>query len=334
MHSTNLITYHNITINTINTMAITQQHFDDFMDELDTIKDVLRWTVTQFEYSELFYGHGTDNAWDEALVLLQYYLKIPVHQLNLVLDSRLTLSEKEEIYALLDKRINQRMPLPYITNEAWFAEMNFYVDGRALIPRSPIAELIKQDFQPWLELSNNHGTLNILEIGTGSACIPCAIAHHFSEQGIDVKIDATDISPEAMEVAKINISDYGFNEIINLIESDVFDNIEPTQQYDLILSNPPYVDAVEMSLLPQEYYHEPQSALSSGNDGLDCVKKILQRASAYLKDNGIIIIEVGASKPALEEQYPHVPFTWIDFENGGHGVFVLTKEQLVAAKIN
>ncbi len=309
-------------------MAITQQHFDDFMDELDTIKDALRWIVTQFEHSELFYGHGTDNAWDEALVLLQYYLKIPVHQLNLVLDARLTLAEKEDIYALLDKRINQRIPLPYITNEAWFADLDFYIDGRALIPRSPIAELIKQNFEPWLDLNTDN--LNILEIGTGSACIPCAIVHHFNEHGLNVRIDATDISPEAMEVAKINISDYGFNDTINLIQSDVFENIEPAEQYDLILSNPPYVDAVEMSLLPQEYYHEPQSALSSGKDGLDCVRKILESAPLYLKDGGSIIIEVGASQAALEQRYPQLPFTWIEFEKGGSGVFVLTKEQLVA----
>lgn len=309
-------------------MTLTQQHFDDFMDELDTIRDVLRWTVTQFETSELFYGHGTDNAWDEVLVLLQFHLKLPIHQLNQVLDARLTESEKEELYALLDKRVNERMPLPYITNEAWFADMNFYIDSRALIPRSPIAELIKQDFNPWLEVQTHDEQLNILEIGTGSACIACAIAHHFSEQGINVQIDATDISPDAMEVAKINISDYGFGNIINLFESDVFASIEPKNQYDLIISNPPYVDALEMSLLPQEYYHEPRGALSSGNDGLDCVRIILSEAANYLKDSGSIIIEVGASQAALEEAFPMVPFTWIEFANGGSGVFVLTKAQL------
>ncbi|MBP9722447.1 MAG: 50S ribosomal protein L3 N(5)-glutamine methyltransferase [Gammaproteobacteria bacterium] len=310
-----------------------QHHYEEFMDELDTIRDILRWTVTQFETSELFYGHGTDNAWDEAIALLQFYLKFPIQQLHLVFDARLTDSEKEEIYQLLDKRINTRMPLPYITNEAWFKDMDFYVDKRVLIPRSPIAELIKQDFQPWLNLALTD--LRILEIGTGSGCIACAIANQFIDQnslvesGINLMIDATDISTDALEVAKINISDYGYTDTINLIHSDLFDNIPKEKKYDLIISNPPYVDAAAMKLLPEEYSHEPRSALASGIDGLNCVKKILQHAAEYLTDSGIIIIEVGASQSNLEKAYSQLSFIWLDFTHGGSGVFVLTRQQLI-----
>lgn len=311
-------------------MTLTQLHYEEFTDQLDTIRDILRWVVTQFETNELFYGHGTDNSWDEALALLQFYLKFPVNQINFLLDSKLTCSEKDEIYQLLEKRINERMPLPYITNEAWFMDMDFYVDNRVLIPRSPIAELIKQNFEPWLEY-NPQKQLKILEIGTGSGCIACALAHHFLEQGIDIKIDATDISAKALEVAGINISDYGYSEVINLIQSDLFECLPKDKgaKYQLILSNPPYVDAQAMQLLPQEYTHEPRNALASGDDGLDCVREILKQASDYLTDNGCIIIEVGASQQNLEEAFPTVPFMWIELTNGGSGVFILTKEQLM-----
>jgi ribosomal protein L3 glutamine methyltransferase len=302
-------------------MTLSHQHYEEFTEELFTIKDVLRWTVTQFETNELFYGHGTDNAWDEALALLQYYLKIPMTQFNLVLDACLTENEMAEIYQLINKRINQRMPLPYITNQAWFADMDFYVDKRVLIPRSPIAELIQQQFQPWCQTPPTQ----ILEIGTGSGCIACAIVNQFLEQGIEVKVDATDISDRALEVAKINVSDYGYDNYINLIKSDLFANIPKDKKYDLIISNPPYVDAGEMRLLPEEFLHEPRDALAAGFDGLDLVRIILQQAEDYLVDGGALIIEVGASQPALEKLYPDLPFIWLDFARGGSGVFVLTK---------
>lgn len=307
-------------------MALLEQDLVEFKDELFTIKDVLRWCITKFEQNNLFYGHGTDNAWDETIVLLTYYLRLPFDNLAQVLDARLTTSDKEYLYYLITQRVNDRLPLPYITNEAWFCDMRFYVDERVLIPRSPIAELIQQGFNPWLTEDKEHG-LNILEIGTGSGCIACAIVDHFLADGIDIQVDATDISEDALDVARNNLQNYGFLQNINLINSNLFSNLK-NKKYNLIISNPPYVDAEEMASLPEEYLHEPRGALAAGIDGLDLVDSILRQAQDYLTDDGVIIIEVGASQYALEQKYPEVAFTWLDFAKGGEGVFLLTKQQL------
>lgn len=295
-----------------------------FCQDLTTIKDVLRWSVTEFEKHELFFGHGTDNAWDEAVTLLLFFLKVPSDKLSLLIDAKLTLTEKQELYKLLEKRIKQRVPLPYITNQAWFADMEFYVDENVLIPRSPLAEFISNDLQPWLNIKPD---LNVLEIGTGSGCIACAMAEHFLEQDINISIDATDVSDKALAIAGKNIADYELEEHINLIKSDLFSSLD-NKKYDLIVSNPPYVDADEMRALPAEFLHEPQSALAAGEDGLELVDKMLSTAYNYLNDDGILVVEVGASQEALEAKYPETAFTWIDFEFGGDGVFVLTKDEL------
>lgn len=307
-------------------MSLTEQNQQEFCNELSTIQDVLRYMVTQFEANNIFFGHGTNTAWDEAIVLLVHFLQINSDNLSHVLDAKLTSSEKAKLYKLIETRINDRMPLPYITKQAWFADLAYYVDKRVLIPRSPLAESIHDNLQPWLELNQD---LNILEIGTGSACIACALVNQFLGQGINITVDASDVSKDALDVAKINIAEYGFDNYINLIQSDLFDNI-PTKSYDLIISNPPYVDQFEMDNLPAEFLHEPQGALAAGLDGLDLVDKMLVQAKHYLNNNGILIVEVGASKPALEAKYPDIAFTWLDFANGGDGVFMLTKEQLLS----
>lgn len=308
-------------------MTLTEQDFNQFCNELSSIRDVLRWCVTKFDKNNLFYGHGTDNSWDEALVLLQFYLRLSMDNLEQVLDAKLTLSEKQELYGLIEQRVNKRLPLPYITNEAWFAGALYYVDQNVLIPRSPFAELIANNFQPWLNLDLDK-ELYILEIGTGSGCIACAIADQLLQNGLDITIDASDISESALAVAKRNIHDYNLEQNINLIRSDLFNNIDSNKKYDLIISNPPYVDAVEMAQLPAEYLHEPRNALAAGEDGLELVDIMLSKAADYLTDDGILIVEVGASKPALEQKYPKVAFTWLDFINGGDGIFLLTKDEL------
>lgn len=305
-------------------MPLTEQQHNEFCDELSTVADVLRWSVTQFENNDLFYGHGTDNSWDEAIVLLVHFLNIDSDNLPHILQAKLTNSERIEYFTLLEQRINQRVPLPYITNQAWFAGMDFYVDERVLIPRSPVAEAIRNNLQPWLTTSHD---LEVLEIGTGSACIACALVEQFVHQNININVDAVDISKDALEVAKINVSHHGFDTYINLIESDLFSNLDK-KSYDLIITNPPYVDQSEMDALPVEFTHEPRGALAAGDDGLDLVTKILEQSAAHLNNNGILIVEVGASQAALEAKYPNLAFTWIDFEHGGEGVFILTKEQL------
>ena len=317
-------------------MPLEDQHYQEFTKELQTIQDVLRWSVTQFNKNKLFFGHGTDNAWDEAIVLLTNFLKLSVENLANILDAKLTLNERTELYKALTLRINERVPLPYITHEAWYAGMAFYVDNRVLIPRSPIAELIANNLEPYLtgvtgvtglEIESND-KLDVLEIGTGSGCIACAVADHFIGQGLDIKVDASDISTDALTVAKLNVENHELQSHITLIQSDLFNNLIG-KKYDVIISNPPYVDAPEMQNLPAEFLHEPRSALAAGEDGLDLVDIILKEAHNYLKPNGILIVEVGASRIALENKYPNVAFEWPDFANGGEGVFILTQEQLV-----
>jgi ribosomal protein L3 glutamine methyltransferase len=283
--------------------------------ELHTILDFLRWAVTEFERVPVHYGHGTDNAWDEAHHLIFSALNLPFDTPH-IYSANLLMSEKQHLVQLLQKRVIERIPVAYLTNKAWFAGMCFYVDERVLIPRSPIGELIEQQFAPWLP--EEQAVHHILDIGTGSGCIACACAMAFP----DAEVDAVDISADAIEVAKRNISEHGLDERVNLIQSDVFSALG-NEKYDLIISNPPYVDAAEMAALPPEYSHEPRLGLESGVDGLDCVRVILQHAKKHLTDNGLLILEVGYSADALSAAFPALPFTWIELERGGSGVFAL-----------
>lgn len=227
---------------------------------------------------------------------------------------------KKHLVKLLSRRIHDKVPVPYLTNKAYFCELPFYVDERVLIPRSPIAELIKQQFAPWLVAERVH---RVLDLCTGSGCIAIACCYAFPE----AIVDAVDISPEALAVAAINCQQHEVGELVNLIESDCWDNV-PKQRYDLIVSNPPYVGKAEMQTLPAEYYHEPKLALETDKNGLAIVEKILAKAHDYLTEDGVLVVEVGNSDQALEETFPNVPFTWLEFEHGGHGVFLLTQQQL------
>jgi len=289
-------------------------------DELQTIGDFIRWGASKFNQAQLFFGHGTNNAIDEAIVLIVYALHLPQEIPDILWHSKLTYLEKQTIIELFNIRIKNKIPTPYITKEAWFANLCFYVDQRVLIPRSPIAEIIEQRFEPWIEINK---ITHMLDLCTGSGCIAIASALAFS----NIKIDATDISSEAIAVAQKNINTYGLEQQIELIQSDLFANLD-NKLYDLIVSNPPYADAKEMQTMPSEYIHEPKIGLIAGEDGLYFVKRILQDAVKYLNPNGVLIVEVGASQDSLIECYPDIPFTWLEFQHGGDGVFLLTLEQL------
>jgi len=290
------------------------------IDDLLTIRDFLRWSVSRFHEAGLCFGHGTESAWDDAVALILHTLFLPHDIGQQVLDARLTAAERKQLLALIERRINERIPVPYLTHEAWFAGLPFYVDERVLIPRSPLAELIENQFAPWIE---THVVHHILDLCTGSGCIAIACAKIFP----DSNVDACDISTDALAVAKINTVRHEVSDQVLLLQSDLFAELPP-KKYDVILSNPPYVDAAEMAALPAEYLHEPVLGLAAGKDGLDTVLRILQNASAYLAPHGLLIVEVGNSEHALSERFPEVPFTWLDFSEGGGGVFLLTAEQL------
>ncbi|WP_438971415.1 50S ribosomal protein L3 N(5)-glutamine methyltransferase [Methylophaga sp.] len=291
-------------------------------NELKTLRDFLRWSTSRFIEAGLFYGHGNEDAFNEASQLILSTLSLPVNELpEPFLDARLTTAEKKSFLLLVEKRIEQRIPLPYLTHEAWFAGLPFYVDERVLIPRSPFAELIEAEFQPWLK--EPESVTKILDLCTGSGCIAIALAMAFEQ----AEVDAVDISHDALAVADINIAKHHLQDQVRAIQSDCWDNIEPVQQYDLLICNPPYVGAEEMARLPSEYHHEPVSALEAGDNGLALVEQILLRAADYMTDKGLLFVEVGNSDLAVDEKWPEMPFLWLDFDQGGHGIFMLDKSQ-------
>lgn len=288
--------------------------------DFKSIIDFLRFGMSYANAADLYYGHGTDNTWDDMLALVLGSLSLPQDTPLVLLQATLTPDEKTMLCEQLEKRILSRIPVPYLTHEAYFCDLTFYVDERVLIPRSPIAELIKQQFSPWIV---EEDVAHVLDLCTGSACIAIACSYAFP----DAWVDAVDISADVLDVADINRQRHGLDDVLTLIQSDCFDAV-PARKYDIIVSNPPYVGFDEMQTLPEEYRHEPKLALEASNNGLAIVEKILFGAHAYLSDHGILVVEVGNSEDALLEAYPDVPFTWLDFENGGHGVFLLTCEQL------
>ncbi|EKO3557253.1 50S ribosomal protein L3 N(5)-glutamine methyltransferase [Vibrio metschnikovii] len=293
---------------------------DEAVSELHTLQDMIRWTVSRFNAAQLFYGHGTDNAWDEAAQLILPTLYLPIDVPPHVLNSRLTGSERLRVVERVIKRINERTPIAYLTNKAWFCGLEFFVDERVLVPRSPIGELIQAQFSPWLL----DKPTRIMDLCTGSGCIAIACAYAFPE----AEVDAIDISTDALQVAEQNIQDHGLEQQVFPIRSDLFRDL-PKEQYDIIVTNPPYVDQEDMNSLPDEFKHEPELGLAAGTDGLKLARRILANAPHYLTDNGILVCEVGNSMIHLVDQYPNIPFTWLEFENGGHGVFLLTKQQLL-----
>lgn len=304
-------------------MASSPTVFDQARDELVTIRDFFRWAASEFIAAKLFYGHGTDNPWDEAeqLVLHAIHLAPPLG--DEWLDAKLTPGERAKVVANVQRRIEQRIPAAYITGQAWFAGLPYVVDERVLVPRSPIAELIEKRFAPWLADEPQQ----ILDLCTGSGCIGIACAHAFP----DAEVQLSDISYDALAVAEENIQQHGVTERVFALQSDLFENLYG-QRFDLIVSNPPYVDADDMASLPEEFHAEPELGLASGNDGLDFTRRLLVEAADYLTDKGVLIVEVGNSWPALEEAYPSLPFTWVEFERGGHGVFVLAAQDLRNAR--
>ncbi|WMY95357.1 MAG: 50S ribosomal protein L3 N(5)-glutamine methyltransferase [Arsenophonus sp.] len=294
---------------------------DEIVAELYTIQDILRWIVTQFNKTNIYYGHGTNNAWDEALQLVLPLLFLPLEIPEQLLLCRLTITERYCILKKVLRRIYDHIPVPYLTNKAWFCGHEFYVDQRVLIPRSPIGELINKRFKGILKSKN---PLNILDMCTGSGCIAVACAYIFPK----AQIDAVDISTDALAVTEKNITFHGFFDRIMPLHSDLFKEI-PLFQYDLIIINPPYVNEEDMSDLPAEYLAEPPLALSGGSDGLKFIRRILANASSFLTKKGILICEVGNNMLYLINQYPDIRFTWLHLKYGGEGVFMLTKKQLI-----
>lgn len=290
--------------------------------ELKTIRDFIRFAASKFTEAGLYFGHGTDNGWDEAVRLVMHTLHLPHNAYEPSLEANLTKSEQQKVLELIELRISKRIPVPYLTHQAWFCGLPFYVDERVLIPRSSIGELIEDQFQPWI-MSDD--VTAILDLCTGSGCIAIACAKVFPS----AQIDASDISADALAVAKINTLKHRVQDQVHLYQSDLFASI-PKQKYDIIVSNPPYVSTKEMIDLPAEYLHEPSLGLGAGTKGLNFVNQILRQAAEYLSPHGILVMEVGNSEHALTETFPNIPFTWLNFEHSEGGVFLLTTDQLKA----
>ncbi|MCP9337904.1 50S ribosomal protein L3 N(5)-glutamine methyltransferase [Stutzerimonas xanthomarina] len=285
---------------------------------LRTLRDHIRWAVSRFHAEHLFFGHGTDNAWDEARQLVLGALHLPWEMADSYLDCRLEDDEREHLQVLLRRRIEQRVPTAYLLGQAWFCGLPFIVNDNVLIPRSPIGQLIERRFEPWLA----NEPARILDLCTGSGCIGIACAYEF----LDAEVLLADLSFEALEVASCNIEQHGLEDRVYTVHSDGFDGL-PKQRFDLIVSNPPYVDAEDFADMPAEFHHEPALGLACGDDGLDLVRRMLAEAADHLTETGTLVVEVGNSQVHVEALYPEVDFTWLEFTAGGHGVFLLSASQ-------
>lgn len=296
----------------------------EIANELTTLRDLIRWGVSAFNEADLSFVQGMPNALDEAVYLCLSALHLPPDFSQEFFGSVLTFEERKTVLEYYEQRIENKKPAAYITNEAWFAGLNFYVDERVLIPRSPFAELVQQQFAPWIVAEE---VSNVLELCTGGGCIAIACAYAFDH----AQLVASDISADALAVAAINRENHGLEQRLQLVESDLYANV-PEKAYDIIVSNPPYISEEEMGLLADELRAEPALGLAAGQAGLDVVIPMLKRAREFLSDHGILVVEVGYSQPALEAALPDVPFMWLDFEHGGEGVFLLTAQQLEACQ--
>ena len=297
--------------------------FDQAQKELSTLRDLMRFAVSRFTEAGLFFGHGTDNAWDEAAYLLLHTLHLPIDRLDPFMEARLTGDERDALLKMIKRRITERVPAAYLTNEAWLGEYRFYVDERVIVPRSHIAELLREQLSPWVD--DPWAISSALDLCTGSGCLAILAAQAFPE----AKIDAIDLSLDALAVARRNVGDYGLESRVRLIQSDAFAAIQG-QRYDVIISNPPYVNAESMATLPEEFRREPELALASGVDGLDFVRIILAESAKHLNPNGILVVEIGHNRDELEKAFPDTPFVWLNTEAGDEFVFLLRRDDLSA----
>ena len=289
--------------------------------DLITVRDHLRYAVSRFTAARLFFGHGSDNAWDEAVYLTLHTLSLPLDRLEPFLDARLLPDERQALLDIYRRRCEERLPAAYLTNEAWLGEHRFYVDDRVIVPRSFIAELLEEQLTPWVE--DPWAIHSALDLCTGSGCLAILTALAFPE----AEVDAVDLSEDAISVAERNVSEYELDDRINIIKSDAFTNLQG-KRYDLIISNPPYVNADSVNRLPPEYLHEPEMALGSGEDGLDFTHIILREARQHLTDDGLLIVEIGHNRDELEAAYPNLPFTWLETSAGDQFVFMLQAADL------
>jgi ribosomal protein L3 glutamine methyltransferase len=295
--------------------------FNEARTQLSTLRDMLRFAVSRFSEAGLTFGHGTHNAYDEAAYLILHTLHLPLDTLEPFLDAHLTNSERQAVLDILERRTVERVPAAYLTHEAWLGDFHFYVDERVIVPRSFIAELLREQLAPWItEPESIHRALDLC---TGSGCLAILMAHAFP----NAAVDAVDISPDALDVARINVDNYGLQDRIELVQSDLLDGLAE-RRYDLIVSNPPYVNAESVRELPEEYLHEPALALGSGDDGLDATRRIIAGASIHLNEGGLLIVEIGHNRDALEAAFPDIEFTWLDTSGGDQFVFLLRHDQL------
>ena len=295
------------------------------VNELESVRDWLRWSVTRFGEAKLAFGHGTQNAWDEAAYLVLHALSLPLDRLEAFLDAKLTLAERQRLGDLLARRIDQRVPAAYLTREAWLGDFRFYVDERVIIPRSFIAELLPDGLAPWIP--DPAAIRGALDLCTGSGCLAILLAHAYP----NADVDAIDLSSDALAVAQRNVADYGLDGRINLIRSDLYANLVE-KSYDLVIANPPYVTDRAMEALPAEYRHEPAMALAGGEDGLDAVRTIVRDAPRFLNPGGLLVVEVGHGRGAVEAAFPRMPLVWLSTEGHEEAVFAVTREEIVAGK--
>ena len=296
--------------------------FEQAQNELSTLRDLMRFSVSRFSEAGLYFGHGSDDAWDESAYLLLHTLHLPLDRLDPFMDARLTSDERAAALHIINRRITARLPAAYLTNEAWLGDCRFYVDQRVIVPRSHIAELLREQLSPWID--DPWAVGSVLDLCTGSGCLAILAAQAFPE----ARVDAVDLSPDALAVARRNVDDYQLGSRLRLVESNAFAGVAG-ERYDVIISNPPYVNAESMAALPEEYRREPQLALASGEDGLDFVRIILKEAAAHLNPKGVLIVEIGNNQSELEQAFPEIPFTWLDTAAGDQFVFMLHREDLV-----
>jgi len=286
-----------------------------------TLRDLLRHAVTRFNTEGLFFGHGNSSAYDEAAYLILHTLKLPLDKLDPFLDARLLPEEISDVLAMIDRRTSERLPAAYLTNEAWLTDYRFYVDERVIVPRSFIAEIIPEQFQPWV--TDPDAVTNVLELCTGSGCLAIMLADAFP----NAQVDAVDLSTDALEVAKINVAEYELQDRITLYHSDLYDKL-PTKKYDLIITNPPYVNSTSMSTLPAEHKAEPKMALAGGDDGMDLVRRIVAGAKERLTPQGALVVEIGNEFAHAEAAFTELELTWLSTSAGDEAVFLVTAEQL------